>query len=363
MPRDVQIAGAAGAAPQSYEVPNATEIIPRAINATFNGAAAASAFKPTVEIISDGGVVVARVPCNTTVAAGGSAECTFAPFLRDEPTSSTPGATGTYLDTVLATGPRAFWRFNESAGAIAADSTGNGWDLTVHAVGPLGLGNWAWAQAVGPPGDQTVTTQGGGPWAQHVTFPAKSDNFAAGVWVRIDSQFLSEPQIMGQGDPSGNIPGGGWRIFGDSPTGLINVGWSDGAVAHGIVADAAFTVGTWYFIGTQRVAGTFQLWINGVQQTATSNAAILGAVGVIFAYGNAGAFYLRGGLSWSFVWDRPLTQAEWLTLAAAGGNLPEGWALQSLGNGTAAYEPLLSPGVTAGYRLTADGSGGTYWAP
>lgn len=36
---------------------------------------------PAVEIVSDGGVVIARVTADTTVLAGGSAECTFAPFL------------------------------------------------------------------------------------------------------------------------------------------------------------------------------------------------------------------------------------------------------------------------------------------
>ena len=81
MSRDVQIAGGVGNAPQSYTVPNATEIIPRAVNATFDGTAAVGSFVPTLEIVSDGGVVIARVPADTTVLAGGSAEVTFAPFL------------------------------------------------------------------------------------------------------------------------------------------------------------------------------------------------------------------------------------------------------------------------------------------
>jgi hypothetical protein len=89
--RDVQIRLPDGGAPQSYGVPNATEIIPLAINATFDGTGAAGSFVPTVEIISDGGVVIARVPCQTTVAAGGSAECTFAPFLRADSGGSMSG--------------------------------------------------------------------------------------------------------------------------------------------------------------------------------------------------------------------------------------------------------------------------------
>ena len=91
MARDVQIKLPSSSAPASYEVPNATEIIPKAINATFDGTGASGSFVPTVEIISDGGVVVARVPCQTTVAAGGSAECTFAPFLRADSSGSLAG--------------------------------------------------------------------------------------------------------------------------------------------------------------------------------------------------------------------------------------------------------------------------------
>lgn len=82
MANDVQIAGGTGAAPQSYEVPNATEIIPRIVRATFDGTGAGVAFFPTIQIISDGGVIVGEVATDTTVAAGASASVTFAPFLE-----------------------------------------------------------------------------------------------------------------------------------------------------------------------------------------------------------------------------------------------------------------------------------------
>jgi hypothetical protein len=94
--RDVQIAGGVGAAPQSYTVPNATEILPRAVFATFNGAGAAGAFLPTVQIVSDGGVVVASVSTDAAVAAGGSASVTFAPFLR---AAAAGGGSGIQFDT------------------------------------------------------------------------------------------------------------------------------------------------------------------------------------------------------------------------------------------------------------------------
>lgn len=99
MPVDQQVlvAGTASA-PLSYTVPNATEIQLLAVNATVNGAAAASGFLPAIEIVSDGGVVVARVPTLTEVAAGGSAEVTFAPGLVGESAAST---SYTYLTAVI----------------------------------------------------------------------------------------------------------------------------------------------------------------------------------------------------------------------------------------------------------------------
>lgn len=71
-----------------------------AVNATFDGTAAASSFLPCVEVISDAGEVVARCPTDSAVAAGGSAEVTFAPFLRG--TASSGPAPTTILQEFLA---------------------------------------------------------------------------------------------------------------------------------------------------------------------------------------------------------------------------------------------------------------------
>lgn len=105
MARDVQIRLGDGTAPQEYEVPNATEIVPLAVNATFDGSGASGDFVPAIEIVSDGGVVVARVPCQTTVTAGDSAECTFAPFLRAGSQSSGGGGLRGYQESVRAPSP------------------------------------------------------------------------------------------------------------------------------------------------------------------------------------------------------------------------------------------------------------------
>ncbi len=128
MARDGQIRLPDGGAPASYEVPNAAEIIPKAINATFDGTGASGSFVPTVEIISDGGVVIARVPCQTTVAAGDSAECTFAPFLRASSSSLLTPVWGNYdgaTQTLAAgaTGTLSWSLFNGTALLDLSDPT------------------------------------------------------------------------------------------------------------------------------------------------------------------------------------------------------------------------------------------------
>ena len=95
MAADVTITGGIGPAPQGYEVPNATEIIPKSVRATFDGTGAAGAFFPTVRIVSDGGVIVGEVATDTSVAAGASASVTFAPFLRAATASSGGSLTAT----------------------------------------------------------------------------------------------------------------------------------------------------------------------------------------------------------------------------------------------------------------------------
>jgi hypothetical protein len=81
--KDVQILGIeVGDAPVSYVLPDALEFIPKAVTATFDGTNASGDFLPTLEIVSDSGHVVSRVPVGSAVVAGGSAEVTWAPFLE-----------------------------------------------------------------------------------------------------------------------------------------------------------------------------------------------------------------------------------------------------------------------------------------
>src|SRR5882724_5060846 len=78
-----------GALPKEWVVPGALSILLKCVQADFDGSGAAGAFLPTVEIVSDAGLLVGRAFTDASVAAGGSASVTFAPFLEGAAASST----------------------------------------------------------------------------------------------------------------------------------------------------------------------------------------------------------------------------------------------------------------------------------
>lgn len=89
--KQILVAGTAPT-PADFLIPGNGQIQPKAVNAVFDGSGAASAFLPTLEIVSDAGVVVARCPA-PSVAAGGSAEVSWFPRVGGGGSSS--GGSGT----------------------------------------------------------------------------------------------------------------------------------------------------------------------------------------------------------------------------------------------------------------------------
>lgn len=108
-------------APLAYTVPSAQEVQPLCCNAIFDGSGAAGPFLPAIEIVSDAGYIIGRVPCSTSVAAGASAEVTFAPFLRGATSGSTFAssitATGNGAETIPANST-AFESIGSTAGVL-----------------------------------------------------------------------------------------------------------------------------------------------------------------------------------------------------------------------------------------------------
>lgn len=87
---DVQIlAPGVKAAPLDYVIPGTQEILCKCLFANFDGTAAAAAFYPAIQLISPAGKVVGTYVPGTTVAAGGSASVSWAPFLGRGPVAGT----------------------------------------------------------------------------------------------------------------------------------------------------------------------------------------------------------------------------------------------------------------------------------
>jgi hypothetical protein len=270
------------------------------------------------------------------------------------------GATSVPYSTLITrTAPQAIWPFDETSGSTAHDVSGDGWDLSVSNVGS----GWTWADTTSPDGAPAPHIVGGGPQALNASFPSLTNNFAVAAWVNVHDQFLTQPAIVRQGDPYANAAGGGWTMHMDSPTGKFYALWSDGTSFHSVTADNASTTDAWHFVGFQYANGVGTLYVDGVKQSGSDTGTIKAVTGVTFGLANAGTFYLRGWLSSGLIWDRPLTAAEWASLAALGATVPAGYLLQSNGLGGSFFAPLGSGNAPAGYRLYADGVGGTYWAP
>lgn len=123
--------------PLSYTVPNAIEAALLCVNATVDGTAAPSAFYATVEIVSDGGVVVARCPCFTTIAAGGSAEVSWF-RMRETQTAITPVATP-YAELIFGVGGlQLYYKLDDAAGSTTIKDSFGGNDGTVYDTVSLG---------------------------------------------------------------------------------------------------------------------------------------------------------------------------------------------------------------------------------
>ena len=83
---DLQIlATGVEAAPSDVVIPDSAEIQPKSVRATFDGSGATSPFLPTLVLVSDAGHEAWRVPTAIPVAAGDSAEVSWAPFLDGRP--------------------------------------------------------------------------------------------------------------------------------------------------------------------------------------------------------------------------------------------------------------------------------------
>jgi hypothetical protein len=256
-------------------------------------------------------------------------------------------------DVILDSAPDAFWKLNETSGVVAADSSGNNWDLGVD----TGFTAPVWAQAEGPPGetsaafdkdddDQLARTAS-------PAFPAYTGAFTAMCWVRMNdyASINASHYFMGQGSPW-NLGGSGWQLhLIQAATGLDNklrVAWNDGSGGHSeIIGNNILTINgaVWYhFAVTRSAGGLWTLYVNGLAQSSTSSAAFTGIGGMKLGNLNASnQANLDGLMSYAGVWGRALSGDEILEFYQLG---------EETGTGSA-----------DGYVWTTDGAGIRSWQP
>lgn len=217
-------------APEGYTVPNTVELIPKAVSAVFDGTGASGNFVPIVEIVSDGGVVVAQSPASQ-VSAGGQAEVSWFPRVGGSAGSAAAGAlptaalrqTNTFTWTPSATTPRAIsWpRFATTDTSVFSWDSGTGQltiaqaglygsfiivnpdsDWPTDPTGPIKIGTW---------GGDTNEPFGISPYGQHPT---------ADVFVSPGGDTLNLASFMILGfSASGAWNGGGMNFSGADFTG------------------------------------------------------------------------------------------------------------------------------------------------
>lgn len=161
------------------------------------------------------------------------------------------------LDQVIAgLDPSGWWKLNESSGLTAADSSGNGLDMTDTWTNPP-----LWGAPAGPPGTQAADFENGDA-AVDRSWPALTGSFTAGIWVSRNSG--TGCQIMGQGNP-GRASGVGWMLanFGSGHV-PANTPYLTLAGLGSIVAANPLAADTWALLAAVKDGTTWRLYVNGL---------------------------------------------------------------------------------------------------
>lgn len=252
----ISVAGTT-AIPVSYTVPNSVEVTLLCVNATIDGSGASGSFLAAVEIVSDGGIVVARCPCFTTIAAGGSAEISWF-RLRQDFLTVTP--TSPYATLILSNpNLRAYYKLDETTGTTMIDS------------GPLHLnGTYQASPTLGQPKLADGTS---------VVFNAASLQFGevlgvGGVvntgemsvvaWIKTTQADVDPAAIVNADD--NNFRYFQFRISTTRKVEMVNFEHPNFPVAHTITGATTVNDGAKHMIaGTLDTAGTQTLYVDGAQ--------------------------------------------------------------------------------------------------
>ena len=309
---DTQFHGlGSGAAPQDWTLPDSLTMTLKAARAVYDGSAAVGAFLPALEIISDAGLPVGIYVSQTSVAAGASADVSFAPFLRSPSATSTGGGTLDQVITNLV--PSAWYKLNETVGTTAHDSSVNHFDATPSA----GKSAPTWGVAAGPVGG-TAAQWTGDPTTMEesqTAFPnLASGDLTGATWVKFPN--TNTARMLGQGSAATSAAGWELQVGGSSSAypSKFAVVVDQGVTSKFLASDVTLTTGTWYFVAAVLASGVWSLYVNGALQSSTLTWTPSAATGVWMGMEPAGSVGGPFTQQYAMVYNYALTGLEILRL-------------------------------------------------
>jgi len=194
-----------------------------------------------------------------------------------------PGFTatyGTYQQTLLADSPTAYYRFDESSGTTANDSSGNGYNGTYASSG-VTLGQTG---AIVGSSDTAVLFDG---IAGEMTSPAGVNTagwsaFTIEAWVKLTSLPASKA-VLAANDTG--ISNKGFALYFAANAASLNLSIGNGSSHATATYTFNFSVGQWYHLVGTWDGATITLYVDGVNVAAIAKSGTMGTPGYALAWG------------------------------------------------------------------------------
>lgn len=223
-----------------------------------------------------------------------------------------------YVAEVLADDPAGYWRFEETAGAVATDSSGNNRNATVNGGVTLGVDG-----VLAGTGDHSARFNGS---SGYVQLPgawggAGWSELTIDAWVNTADPITADFQSVLSGhDPNAFAH---FQLFSAGNTGIYT---DAGFVATPIIP--ATPTGTWRHVVITAKSGESKVYVDGEQVGSTVTTAfnnIAPSSNVSIGLGHANSRWFRGQIDEVAIYDQALSEERVLLhfLAGDGGGEPE----------------------------------------
>jgi len=226
--------------------------------------------------------------------------------------TGTPGAVhvtyGTYEQTILADGPTAYYRFDESSGTTANDSSGNGYSGTYAGSGVI----YDQPGALIGDADTAVLLDGA---AGEMTCPVGVNTagwsaFAIEVWVKLTTIPSSKAVIA---DNDTGISNKGFALYFAASAASLNLSIGNGSSHATATYTFAFSAGIWYHLLGTWDGTTITLYVNGASVATAAKSGSMGTPGynLVFGYNIvSGGGYLPATLDEAAIYNAVVSAAR-----------------------------------------------------